>query len=75
MLYKLCNFIKESNVCCIGAIRFVGKLCLITKLRNFKFEKVVKFYVHISTVFSCRVTNSLYYNFNAIAAVVIHNQS
>ena len=39
MLYKLCNFIKESIVCCIGAIRFVGKLCLITKLRNFKFEK------------------------------------
>ena len=28
------NFKAEAIVCCIGTISFIGKLCLITKLRN-----------------------------------------
>ena len=46
---------EELIVRCISTISFVGKLYLITKLRNLKVKKVVKFHVHISTVLSCRV--------------------
>ena len=53
------NAIELPIHCCTSSTIFVDKLCLGTKLRNFKVQKVVKFYAHISPIFSCRVT---YYN-------------
>ena len=44
------NFITFPIVCCTSFSSFIGNLCLSMKLQNFKVQKVVKFYVHISPI-------------------------
>ena len=62
--YRSCaNSNTFSTVCCTSCESFTSKLTklhvyLIKKLWNFKLQKMVKFYVHISPVFSCWVTNN-----------------
>ena len=48
------NCIKIPIVCCTSCKSINNEVCLGTKLWNL--EKVVKFYVHISPIFSCWVT-------------------
>ena len=51
------NCIKFSLVCSTSFESFINKLNLGVKLCNLKVQKVVKFDVHISPIFSCWVTN------------------
>ena len=41
---------------CINGVNFIRLLRLATKLFKFNSKNVIKFYVHIYPVFSCRVT-------------------
>ena len=50
------NCIEFIIAFCTITIRFIDTLSLDKKLLNSKSKKVVKFCVHISTVFSCWVT-------------------
>ena len=52
--------ITFSIVCWISWKAFIDKLCLGTKLWNFKVQQVVKFYVHIRSIFSCQITPTIY---------------
>ena len=44
--------------CCINDVNFIRLLLLSTELFKFEIQKIymVKFYVYISPIFSCRVT-------------------
>ena len=53
-LSVFCNWIRFLIVCCTSYKSLIDKLCFGIKLWNFKFQKVAKFYVHISPIFSCR---------------------
>ena len=54
LLCKICKFYKLHNrLHCVVQLMYCKSFS--DKL-NFKFQKVVNFYVHISLIFSCRVT-------------------
>ena len=54
------NCIKFSTVCCTSCRSFTGTLYLLKRLWTSNSKKMVKFYVHVSPVFSCWVTNLIY---------------
>ena len=57
---RLIMYIRFPVVSCMFNKSFIDTLCLDKKLLKLKTHrtKVVKFCVHINTVFSCRVTNT-----------------
>ena len=50
------NCIEFPIVCCTFNTSLIGKISLHKKLWNFKVQKVVKFYVHVSPIFSFHFT-------------------
>ena len=76
-LYQFCElYYIIFIVCCTRCKSFIDKVCLDTNYELLKSEKVVKFYVHISPIFSCRLTFivfiniAIFSNYQVIAYVI-----